>query len=860
MKRITAISVGLLAIVIPHRAMLSQHKTESVVVPKHYSLALKPDLEKKTFEGHESITVSVSDSTSTFTLNVVNITIDSAVIRDNRSTQTAAVSLDKAKETASLVVLHPVEPGDATIEIRYRGVIGDSCCGFYAVTDQGRKYGLVLASDRQVFPAFDDVSLKATFDVSASISNSETALSNGAVIHDVKGTQPGMHTVTFATSPKMSPYLFTLVVGQFECATGQSDGVPIRVCGPPEYGSRATTALKAAESVLHFYDQYFKVQYPYKKLDIVGLPGIPGAMESTACILANGTSLFEPATGVSSEWLRNLYLGPVAHEIAHQWFGDLITMQSQREFWLNEGMATWMSYKATATLQPKLDVPVEVVNRAQMAMTADALPDVAPVRSLKAPDEITYLKSAAVMNMVEHYIGVESLRAALNAYVKRYSYSNATSEDLWNEIAAESGKPVDKIMDSFVTQPGVPVISLQTRCSNDSTIVSLTQHRYSSAASDSTLSAQEKWVIPACLRSASHEQCTLLDKQNESLTLNGCGAVYANAEALGYYRVSYEPENTKHLSAVAELSISASERLNFLNDAWAEVQSKQIGIGDFMFAVTSFKSDPSPGVLEAMDKDLIYLDRNVVEEEDRDNYHKWLAGVFTTQRVGAEAEKLAVNDGEESAAKTTRLKIAGLLGGDPQLIQSSKLLIERKGLEAATTSPFASTASQVVIAHSTTGRTTYDKLIALLKNTKDVQSRSQYLQLLAGFEDQELIADNLKLLMSGELSVEDARNFRDALFGNRVPSSALLSYFVNHWSDVQSKSLVTSGLFRDLSQVCDARSLNTLDAAAKGGTFAGQWQEPFMQARSSVAECVKQRQKLSAGVSTWLRYLDGIRP
>jgi aminopeptidase N len=519
--------------------------------------------------------------------------------------------------------------------------------------------------------------------------------------------------------------------------------------------------------------------------------------------------------------LRNLYLGPIAHEIAHQWFGDLVTMRSQKEFWLNEGMATWMAYKATTVLQPQLGIPVEVVNRTQMGMAADALPNAPPVRSLDVPDEITYQKSAAVMNMVEHYVGALPFRVAINAYVKRYSYSNTTSEDLWNELAASSGKPVDKIMAGFVTQPGIPVVSVQTKCSNEATTVSLTQHRYSSDAPDSAPSAREKWMIPVCLRSTGHDQCMLPDKPNDSLTLSGCGAVYANANALGYYRVAYEPENVKFLSSVAERSMSAAERVNFLDDAWAEVRSKQVQIGDFMSVVSSFRSDPFAGVLKAMEKDLTYLDRKAVNEKNRQNYHRWVARVFTPPGLGAGWEKSPTND-DESARKNAFLAIAGLLGDNPRLVDSSRSLISQEGFEAITESTFADTAAKIVVARAGGDRGLYDKLVTLVKNTQDAQSRSQYLQLLGAFRDQEFIGNNLKLLMSGDLSVEESRDFRDAMFENPTASSTILHYFTSHWSEVQSKNLVTAGLFKNLSQLCDASSLDTLDTAAKAGTFAGQ--------------------------------------
>jgi aminopeptidase N len=850
MNRMKVILFGLMTITLSSRVVVSQG-IKSLVTPKHYLLAFTPDLEKKTFEGNESVVVDVFAPASTFTLNAINIAVDSAVVHDGRSTQTATVAVQKDKGTVSISVPNPIEPGEATLEIHYRGSIGDSCCGFYAVTDQGRTYALILAAASQAYPVFEDMTLKATYNVSATVKDAETALSNGAVLDDVKGPQPGTHTITFATSPKMSAYLFTLVVGQLECATGQSDGIPIRICGAPEYRSRENAAVKAAESVLHFYNKYFEIQYPYKKLDMVGLPGIPGAMESTACILANEGSLFKPTTGVSNEWLRNLYLGPIAHEIAHQWFGDLVTMRSQQEFWLNEGMATWMAYKATAALQPQLGIPVEVANRAQMGMVADALPNVAPVRSLDAPDEITYQKSAAVMNMVEHYVGVAPFRVAINAYVKRYAYSNATSEDLWNELAASSGKPIDKIMEGFITKPGIPVVSVRTKCSNGATSVSLTQHRYVLAASNSTPPAQETWSIPVCLRSAGHERCILLDKSNDSLILSGCGAVSANADALGYYRVAYEPEEIKRLSSVAERSMSPAERVNFLNDVWAEVQSQQVPIGDFMSVVSSFRRDASAGVLEVIQKDLTYLDRKAVEANDREEYRSWVARVFAPPVLGPAWAKPTTNE-DETARKAAILQIAGVLGGNTRLLDSSKSLIAEKGFETTTKSSLADTAARVVIANEGSNRRLYDKLLLLVNNTKDPQIRSNCLQLLAVFKNQELIGNNLNLLMSGALSVEESRDFRDALFDNPTASSAILSYFTGHWSGVQSKSLVTAGLFRDLSQLCDASSLTMLDTAAKTGTFSGQWQEPFNQARSSVAACVRQRQELSAGLNVWL--------
>ncbi|MGE5206831.1 MAG: M1 family metallopeptidase, partial [Chlamydiota bacterium] len=403
------------------------------VLPENYQLTLSPNFQTDKFDGDETIRVQVAQPTSTITLNAAEITFGEASIAQKGSTQTARVATDPKAETATLTVAQPLAAGNATIHIRYTGILNNELRGFYLSTVGNRKYGVTQfepADARRAFPSFDQPDMKATFELTAVVPKSDMAISNGKVLSDTPGPGPDQHTVKFATTPKMSSYLLALAVGEFQCEAGQADGIPIRVCGTPEQKGRGHFALQAAEYSLSYYNHYFGIKYPYGKLDIIGVPDFSaGAMENVGCII--GRDLFYFVDPKSSSYFLQKVVAQdgVAHEMAHQWFGDLVTMKWWDDFWLNEGFATWMSAKPVAAWKPEWNMATDDVQSAAQAMAVDSLNSTHPIhqevqtpaQALELADVISYNKSAAVLRMVEGYVGPDVFRKGVNAYLGKYA-------------------------------------------------------------------------------------------------------------------------------------------------------------------------------------------------------------------------------------------------------------------------------------------------------------------------------------------------------------------------------------------------------------------------------------------------------
>ena len=819
------------------------------LVPEHYSLILAPNLDTNSFTGQEAIRIRLSGITRVLSINAADITFDDAQIVSRGTRQTAKLQLDKEMEMATLSLDDPVGPGEITIEIRYRGVLQDRCCGFYTVRTGGLTYGVILSSARHVFPSFDEPSMKATFDLSATIERSDQVVSNGKVVSDLPGPGASEHTVKFSTTPRMSPYLLTLAIGKFECESGQTDDIPIRVCGPPQDKGLGRSTLEAAEFMLHFYDQYFEMKYPYGKLDFVGLPGIPGAMENTACILALDSALFGDPDKASDEWLKNLAFGPVAHEMAHQWFGDLVTMKSPEESWLNEGMATWMAYKAVAAWKPDWKVEVQELVRTNAAMDADSLASTRPIRSLDAPDKITYDKAAAVLRMIDHYIGASAFRRAINSYVRHYAYSNVGSEDLWNEIAAVSGLPADRIMAGFVTQPGIPALSVDSRCEDNRTDLNLSQRRLFVGQSGADPIQPNLWQIPVCLRVNGGESCQLLSTSHQRMVINGCGPVYANVGAVGYYRSFYDSDNLLLLAETAESKLSAAERMNLVDDTWAAVRAGKGNIGNFLSLVKLFSGEPEPAVLKSIAADLAYVNDYIVADIDRSEYREWIRTTFAP-RVQRMEWQSVIRETSELDLQAELLNIVGGIGREPELLQfSGKVAREATDGKARNT---ALRAAALRIRFQSGDPSLYETILARLRSSKNPQERIEHLESLARFENPQLIDRSVALDISGELSAGEARDLRASLFQNPAARTATWEFLEQNWDAVEKRNLVTRGLFGDLSQFCDSATGSKIDAFFQVHKLPDELKQPLTQALVTIGACNGQRQQLQPPLHIWL--------
>ncbi|MGA2340875.1 MAG: M1 family metallopeptidase, partial [Terracidiphilus sp.] len=442
----------------------------NTVIPAHYTLKLMPDLKAATFSGEESIDVDLSQPTNSITLNAIEIAFQSVAIVSNGSEQTGTVTLDADKQQATFTFPNVIPAGKATIKIRYTGILNNELRGFYLSKTARRNYAVTQfeATDaRRAFPCFDEPAFKASYDISLVIDAADTAISNTPIVADTPGPGASEHTLVFGTTPKMSTYLVAFLVGDFQCTAGRQDDVDIRVCATPDKVAFTAYALGIAKFILHYYDDYFGIHYPLKKLDLIAIPDFEaGAMENFGAITYRETDLLlDPRTATVNE-KREVGL-VVAHEMAHQWFGDLVTMQWWDNIWLNEGFATWMENKPVAAMHPEWNIPEVVAGDEQDTLNIDAEPTTRAIRArADTPDEIdqmfdgiAYGKASDVLLMLENYLGEETFRKGVHAYLAAHEYGNATAEDFWNAQTATSHKPVDKIMESFVAQPGEPLLT-----------------------------------------------------------------------------------------------------------------------------------------------------------------------------------------------------------------------------------------------------------------------------------------------------------------------------------------------------------------------------------------------------------------
>src|SRR2546425_7154687 len=472
----------------------------------------------------------------------------------------------------------------------------------------------------------------------APVTRGDTAISNGKVLSDVAGPSITQHTIKFATSPKMSSYLVAIAVGDFKCLEGGAETVPIRICATPDKKDLGHIALGAAQEILTFYSRYYSIKYPFGKLDVVAVPDFAaGAMENTAAIFYRETDLLADSKSASVATRKNI-ASILAHEMAHQWFGDLVTMQWWDDLWLNEGFATWMANKPLAAAHPEWNIPVDEALENQKALNIDSLMATRPIHvDVRTPeqieelfDAITYEKGASVMRMVESYVGTETFRKGVNAYVQAHAYGNATSEDFSKALSATSGKPVERILPTFVNQPGFPLIDVSVTCGNNRTTVTLKQQTCllgsggSGGSGESGGSGVDKarWQVPVCVKTAGQQSptCEVLSNATQTMMLPGSGCapwVFANAGAQGYYRTAYSSEMLGAIAPRVTTDLTAPERLALIDDEWALVRAGRHSAADYLTLAAAYGHEHASGVLADVTNRLEFVDEYLTTDTTR---------------------------------------------------------------------------------------------------------------------------------------------------------------------------------------------------------------------------------------------------
>jgi aminopeptidase N len=859
----------------------------SGVHPEHYQLTLTPDLHAATFSAEETIDVTLDAPSRSITLNAAEIKFGEVkayvlptvaysygklgsqpkrldALEADKHPQIATTTLDAGKEQATFTFPNELAAGQVTLAIRYTGILNDKLRGFYLSKTKTRNYAVTQfepTDARRAYPSFDEPALKATYDITLVVDTADTAISNTNIVSDKPGPVAGKHTLRFATTPKMSTYLVAFLVGDFKCTEGKSDGVPIRACSTPDKVELTRFALESAKYVLHYYDSYFGIKYPMPKLDMVALPDFEaGAMENFGCITYRETDfLTDSKTGDIPSKKRVAVV--VAHEMAHQWFGDMVTMQWWDNLWLNEGFATWMETKPVAEWKPEWNFPQDDAQGLDQTLNLDAQKTTRTIRATaNTPDEINemfdgiaYGKAGAVIGMVENYLGKEVFRQGVHNYLQAHLYANATAEDFWNAQTANSHLPVDKIMSSFVTQSGVPLLTLSERQAGS---VPVTQSRFYLSAV-ATAGTDQRWTLPVCLKTSNQPICRVLTPEDPSLPIPmdiGMPMLYANAAGKGYYRTAYTPTQYKAIVAKAESALTPPEKIGLLGDRWALVRSGQGTVGDYLNLVLALKQDPNAAVLDTAQQQLNRIDSDIASDEDRAQFaavlRRQFGPVYTALGSPAKDESF-----DRQQLRGTLFELLGAAHDPGVLAQAQELTTRTFATENKKDKTLDATLSDaaVLVSASNGDAALYDKVLAVSRNSGDPSEQEDALHTLARFRNPALVKRTLDYTVSGEVRNQDTWAIFVTLLRNRETRDQTWDYIQKNWDKVRAQLTVSSGAdvvratgsfctIRQRDEVIDFFATHKLDATER--TLA--------KAVDSINDCIQLRSAQKADFHSWL--------
>ena len=726
------------------------------VAPRRYDLTLEPDLKRASFTGHVDIQVEVLEPVSEIVLNALELDISSAEVA---GVGVGTVVLDESTERATISFDATVEPGEHTLRLDFTGTINDMLRGFYRSTftdDDGTEQVIATTQfestdARRAFPCWDEPDRKAVFGVTLVVAEGLTAVSNSPIVEETS-LDDGRRRVKFSDSMKMSTYLVAFVVGPLEVtAPVDVDGTPLRVVCVPGKSNLAGFGLDIAAHSLRYFAKYFGIGYPGEKLDLIALPDFAmGAMENLGAVtFRENLLLIDPERATRNELER--VADVVAHEVAHMWFGDLVTMKWWNGIWLNEAFATFMELLCVDDFRPEWDRWVTFGLTRGNAMVTDALASTRPVEfPVHAPEEaegmfdvLTYQKGGGVLRMLEQYLGAEAFRSGIVRYIDTHRYGNTETTDLWDAIEAATGEPARATMDTWIFQGGYPVVSVEA---GEGAEILLSQKRFRYVEHND----ESLWQVPVLLRAGIAgevvQQRVLLTEREATVTLPGKPDwVVVNAGGHGVYRVRYTPELLRALTTQLS-SLDKLERFNLVSDTWASVLAGTTAVAEFVELLRLFREETDPAVWGTIGSALSIL-RRVTPEADRPVFARFVGDLVRPQfeRLGWDRK-----DGETELDSELRANLIGLLGWhgeDAAVLEAARELHDRYLADTSTVDPNVAEAVSTLVAR-TGGEAEFQQALDRWRNPTTPQEKVRYLYNLADFPNPGLARRALDLAIT----------------------------------------------------------------------------------------------------------------
>jgi puromycin-sensitive aminopeptidase len=784
------------------------------VRPEHYALAIEVDPQRgRTYRGRVSIQVRVLRACAAIELHAVDLHIQSARIAADEGEAKASIELVPEHESVRLVPPKGLAAGSYTLELRFRGRLRDDLRGLYFARRHARRYAftqLEAADARRFFPCFDEPSFKARFTLEVITAASHTVISN-AEIASVTRVPSGRKRVVFETTPLLSTYLVALAVGELRASRAVTAGnVPIRVWAvPSEAGAPPmhAFALEAARQCLLRLEQYFGVPYPYTKLDLVAVPDFEaGAMENAGAVFFRETLLLiDERRATLREKKRAIEV--ICHELAHMWYGDLVTMAWWDDLWLNEAFATWMAFEIVDRVRPELRMWNDFGHSRSSALALDALdstyPSYTEVRTAAEAtqnfDLITYEKGAAVIRMLERFLGPQRFRRGVRDYIRRHREGNATAADLWRALERHAGQDVGKVVRPWIERPGFPLLNVRARTRGRGRELSLRQQRFSAKGPAASAAASDApWPIPALLgiggaRGTKRLPMLVTGRSARVSLPSGARFVYANADEGGFYRPLHDRALLRDV--IANLPrLSAAERLGLIGHTWALVHAGYSSLDDLLDLASACGSETDPDVLSALYSPLWHvLDRVARPASGGDSVRgpsaalrERMAATFGPALEAAGLQPARKEPEDARLRRAELLRILGVLCEDKATVEQGeqrllRYLEDPARLDANLAGPL------IVIGARRGDNARHRRYLKLSEHAGTPQERLRFRMALAEFRDPRCIARSLELCRGPRIPTQDVPLLLSRLIDNPAARGATWTFLQKHWKEVRAR-------------------------------------------------------------------------
>jgi len=758
------------------------------VIPINYEIMFEPLFHNFKFNGEEIITLNLSKPTNSIKIDAAELSIKESHIIQGGKIISSESSLNEKDEKLTIKLAKKIK-GNAKLSIKFTGTLNDRLLGFYKSQYKDRKgktkylatTQFEAADARRAFPCWDEPAVKATFDVSLLVDKHLDAISNMPVISKKKTGTKILHK--FGRTPIMSTYLLYLGVGEFEYLHGKLRNIKIRIVTTKGNKNKGKLSLDFTKKFLGEYEKYFGIKYPLPKLDMIAIPDFAaGAMENWGAITFREAILLYDAK-TSSTRTKQYIAEVISHELAHQWFGNLVTMKWWNDLWLNESFATFMATKIVNKFYPEWDLWDQFLGDAMLeAMSLDALKNSHPINvDVKHPaqireifDAISYDKGGNVLRMLENYVGIENFRKGLKYYLTQHRYSNAEGQDLWKSIGKVAHKPVDAMMKTWIDQVGYPVVDVKRNNSK----VSLTQRRF---LSDGSISSKNRWAIPIHIEEGNHESSILMKSQKSVVSLKNTDSNFIiNSGRYGFYRVQYDDNSLAQLELlIDEKILNHVDRWSLQNDLFSQCVSGTKQIQEYLDFTTSYHDEDNYITLQNLAQNLYHLYKLTRKEKFSDEIRTYTAQFLGTifDRLGWDSQK-----NEKHTDALLRSFVITALGklGDKEILNEArkrfnKFLKNKNSLAADLQEPVF-----VLVAWQGNEKT-YNKLLSLYKKSTLQEEKVRFLMAMCNFKQKNLLLKTLALSLTPEVRSQNIRVPIMGVSANIYGSDILWPWLKNNW-------------------------------------------------------------------------------